>query len=368
MSKFLKFIVGIILAVFIASGAGLIIPQFLGIDVTVVQETTASNQKVGTAVYSKREPVSSLTVGQKILELDTNKLNILTVTDYDADKGVITITGGTNRTATVSRNYLRVLTAIPFIGFLSIATQSIQGLIILAAALVLIIILFVISEVLKKTADDYEEEDEDEEVEEEDDFYTSLAEKKRKSDEEAEENYNKKKHKKDSKKAKPAKSSKRSADRRREEEEDEDDEEEEKPVRAARRKQPKNSAPRRPAEELEDSGMTEISEDSLPEEEEDQEAAEKEVGTDSLPDVQAALEAALENQPLNRTSEDYTAQQPQNTEPEEKMTDSKDEIELAMPTHTAEELLEKAYEEGLDPKTHKDETTGVTLVDYSDSL
>lgn len=93
----MKFIVGIMLAVFIAAGAGLIIPQFLGIDVTVVQETTVSNQKVGTAVYSKKEDVSSLAAGQKILELDTNKLNVLTVTDYNAESGVITVTGGTGQ-------------------------------------------------------------------------------------------------------------------------------------------------------------------------------------------------------------------------------------------------------------------------------
>jgi hypothetical protein len=99
------------------------------------------------------------------------------------------------------------------------------------------------------------------------------------------------------------------------------------------------------------------------------EPEEKEIGTDSLPDVQAALEAALENQPLNRTSEDYTLQQPEKPDSAQKAdTDARDEIELAMPAHTAEELLEKAYADGLDPKLKKDETTGVTLVDYSDSL
>lgn len=364
----MKFIVGIMLAVFIAAGAGLIIPQFLGIDVTVVQETTVSNQKVGTAVYSKKEDVSSLAAGQKILELDTNKLNVLTVTDYNAESGVITVTGGTGRTATVSRNYLHVLAAVPFIGFLSIATQSVTGLIVLAAVLALIIIVFIIAEILKKGSDDYDE-DEEEPEEDDDTFYTDLAEKKRKSDREEEEKYNKKKHKKDS--AKKTKSSKaeRRSDRRRPDDDDEDyDEEDEKERSSSGRKRPGTEKTRPKLQPEPDSGMTEIS-DSSAQGEEDLEPEEKEIGTDSLPDVQAALEAALENQPLNRTSEDYTLQQPEKPDSAQKAdTDARDEIELAMPAHTAEELLEKAYADGLDPKLKKDETTGVTLVDYSDSL
>lgn len=364
----MKFIVGIMLAVFIAAGAGLIIPQFLGIDVTVVQETTVSNQKVGTAVYSKKEDVSSLAAGQKILELDTNKLNVLTVTDYNAESGVITVTGGTGRTATVSRNYLHVLAAVPFIGFLSIATQSVTGLIVLAAVLALIIIVFIIAEILKKGSDDYDE-DEEEPEEDDDTFYTDLAEKKRKSDREEEEKYNKKKHKKDS--ARKTKSSKaeRRSDRRRPDDDDEDyDEEDEKERSSSGRKRPGTEKTRLKLQPEPDGGMTEIS-DSSAQGEEDLEPEEKEIGTDSLPDVQAALEAALENQPLNRTSEDYTLQQPEKPDSAQKAdTDARDEIELAMPAHTAEELLEKAYADGLDPKLKKDETTGVTLVDYSDSL
>ncbi|HBB60180.1 MAG TPA: hypothetical protein DCZ61_00125 [Lachnospiraceae bacterium] len=369
MSKFLKFIVGIVLAVFIAAGAGLIIPQFLGIDVTVVQETTVSNQKVGTAVYSKKEDVSSLAAGQKILELDTNKLNVLTVTDYDADNSVITVTGGTGRTATVSRNYLRVLAAVPFIGFLSIATQSVTGLIVLAALLALIIIVFIIAEILKKGSDDYDE-DEDEEPEEDDDtFYTDLAEKKRRSDREEEEKYNKKKHKKDSaRKTKNSRADRHSGKRRPGDEDEDYTEEDEEKRSSSARKRPESEKARTKLQTEPDSGMTEIS-DSSAQGEEDLEPEEKEIGIDSLPDVQAALEAALENQPLNRTREDYTAQQPEKPDASQKEeTEARDEIELAMPAHTAEELLEKAYADGLDPKLKKDETTGVTLVDYSDSL
>ena len=368
MSKFLKFIVGIVLAVFIAAGAGLIIPQFLGIDVTVVQETTVSNQKVGTAVYSKKEDVSSLAAGQKILELDTNKLNVLTVTDYDADNSVITVTGGTGRTATVSRNYLHVLVAVPFIGFLSIATQSVTGLIVLAAVLALIIIVFIIAEILKKGSDDYDE-DEEEPEEDDDTFYTDLAEKKRKSDREEEEKYNKKKHKKDSaRKTKSSRADRHSGKRRPGDEDEDYTEEDEEKRSSSARKRPESEKARTKLQTEPDSGMTEIS-DSSEQGEEDLEPEEKEIGTDSLPDVQAALEAALENQPLNRTSEDYTLQQPEKPDASQKEeTEARDEIELAMPAHTAEELLEKAYADGLDPKLKKDETTGVTLVDYSDSL
>ena len=151
------------------------------------------------------------------------------------------------------------------------------------------------------------------------------------------------------------------------EDEDYTEEDEEKRSSSAR-KRPESEKARTKLQTEPDSGMTEIS-DSSEQGEEDLEPEEKEIGTDSLPDVQAALEAALENQPLNRTSEDYTLQQPEKPDASQKEeTEARDEIELAMPAHTAEELLEKAYADGLDPKLKKDETTGVTLVDYSDSL
>ena len=45
-----------------------------------------------------------------------------------------------------------------------------------------------------------------------------------------------------------------------------------------------------------------------------------------------------------------------------------DEIELAMPVLSAEEIIDAAYARGEDPSVTRDEVTGVTLVDFSDCL
>ena len=72
MSKTLKIIVGIILALFIASGAALIIPPFAGYYMRVVQQQTTGNIPVGSAVYSKELDSSSISAGEKILGIGTD--------------------------------------------------------------------------------------------------------------------------------------------------------------------------------------------------------------------------------------------------------------------------------------------------------
>ena len=118
-------------------------------------------------------------------------------------------------------------------------------------------------------------------------------------------------------------------------------------------------------------GMMELSHSVPPVEEPAAGKDEKPLGTGELPDVQAALEAALENQQLNR----YEHPKGNAAQAGDQMLSLEDagipdevnEIELAMPVHTAEELMSKAYASGLDPKMRKDKS-GVTFVDYSDCL
>jgi hypothetical protein len=44
------------------------------------------------------------------------------------------------------------------------------------------------------------------------------------------------------------------------------------------------------------------------------------------------------------------------------------EIELAIPIRTADELLEKAYAQGLDPVVEDDVITGIKIVDFSECI
>ena len=91
----------------------------------------------------------------------------------------------------------------------------------------------------------------------------------------------------------------------------------------------------------------------------------QEVGTDTIPNVQAALEAALEVQQIS-----HPVQVPETEFPEaaEETDELPEEIELAMPVKSVEELLQEAYTDGDDPVLREDETTGIKFVDFSDCL
>lgn len=93
-------------------------------------------------------------------------------------------------------------------------------------------------------------------------------------------------------------------------------------------------------------------------------AASRDIKTDTIPDVQAALEAALEQQQI-RTHEAAPVQEvPQ----EETEPLPMEELELAMPVKTVEEYLQEAYAAGEDPVVSEDKTTGVNFVDFSECL
>ena len=347
MSKFLKTIVALILLVFIASGAGLLIPQFAGVDTFIVQENTLGNVDVGSAIYAQKLPSTQIEVGDQMLSVDGSNVNIYTVQDFDSENMIVTVTGGSRATYSVSANYLKVRIVIPLIGYLAIATQSMDGLLILAMLLILVIVLFICAEIIRRSGDHEDDDDADDAEYDDDDsdeFYRNLADKKRRSEmeDEVSRSASRKEKKAEKKAAKKARRKKGKADP------DEDFDE---------------------ADNDEDfvDGMTELSnydEPSL--------AAPPAGGMaeDSLPDVQAALEAALESQQLNRSEEVRAIQNEQQItlEEEQVQPNASGEIELAMPAYTAEELLQKAYSAGLDPKVKEDATTGVTLVDFSDCL
>ena len=83
-----------------------------------------------------------------------------------------------------------------------------------------------------------------------------------------------------------------------------------------------------------------------------------------MDDVQAALEAALVSQQM--PSQNQPVEMPPEEEPSVSL--KPDEIELAIPARSVEDLLQEAYAKGEDPKVEKDELTGVTFVDLSDCL
>ena len=364
MSKFLKFIVGLILIIFIGSGAALIVPQFVGsMDTVIVQENMVSNRSVGSVIYCKKEAVSDLQIGDKVLDMDTDSLFVHEVLSYDSVTQTAQVTGGMATSVRLSDNYTRVVFSVPLIGFLMIATQSLPGLILLGLLLAFVIFLFVASEILRRTRpdDDYEEDDvfDHSRDREDDDFYSGLAEKKRQTGMIGE----------------VPGSVADSVSRIVAEDKDvpnppaglfAEGANETGTGRANRLREVTAGEAARAA-----NGMLDLSKDAAPLNEVQVGKDEKPLGTGELPDVQTALEAALENQQLNRTEPRRTPEVQFAQEiPEDipAVPDENGEIELAMPVHTAEELISKAYAEGLDPVVKEDKQNGITFVDYSDTI
>ncbi len=342
MSKILKAIDAVLLILFIICGAALLVPQFMGVSTVVVQQEMTGNAAVGTAIYAKRTEASSIEVGDRMLDLGTDSVGIYTVEAFDSATSTVTVSDAPQEKYNVSEYYLKVVLTVPFIGYLMLATQTRAGIAILAALLIYVIVSFIFAELMKRS-DDEESDDEDEEDDEEDDFYAGLA--------------ARKKQRSAGKASAVENDDKREKTEARRTEKSEEDEER----RPAKENRPSRRR-RRHGDADEDEGIVE-----LQDAERKNESREEGFGTDSLPDVQAALEAALVNQPLNRTG---NISQSFALEPDdgEAVVSENGEIELAMPVRTADELLQKAYSEGLDPTVREDNITGVTLVDYSDSL
>jgi len=364
MSKFLKFIVGIVLAVFIISGAALLIPSYLGYNTTIVDSATTGNQKTGTVIYTEQKAVSKLADGDKILELRGDSVNVRTVKSYDQDAETVAYEDGTEGTLPASGDYYLVKMAVPVLGYLSIAMQSRNGLIFLGLILLLVIVLFILSEVLRHHAeamDDYDAYDE----EDDDEYFENLAVTHQLNLEKSKAAADAKKKEQEDGKEKKDKKDKKEKDRR-----ENESEKDRKERRSEGRKHRDKRDRKREAddqdemlnrpEDAEDDGYFErkpVSEDVSPEDLE--EALKDTEGSDAIQNPEA----------LNQTDPDADYKERKSAEENAVGNDEdRDEVQIAMPARTAEELLQKAYQDGLDPKVHEDEITGVTLIDYSDSL
>ena len=350
MSKFLKFLVGLILVVFIAAGAALIVPQFVGnVDTIIVQQDMISNKMIGSAIYAKKEATADIQVGDQVVDMDNDSLYVHEVVSFDYGTNTAQVTGGAVPTIRLGDAFTRAVVTVPLIGYLTIATQSLHGLILLGLLLALVIVLFVVSEALRRDDDDEDDDDDDDvfgskrdrrKEKEDDQFYRELAEKKRRTE-----------SMREVRDALPQPTPPAGLFT-------EDNENDGRTADTARDGQ------------TPDDGMMELSHSVPPAEEPAAGKDEKPLGTGELPDVQAALEAALENQQLNRYDHgrNHTAPGVEQAPAEEAaVPDDRGEIELAMPVHTAEELMSKAYAAGMEPKMQKDKS-GVTFVDYSDCL
>ena len=355
MSKLLKVIVNTLLLLAILSAGALVIPPFAGITTLVSDGMGNTNISRGAVTYAKKTDTSSVATGDKILVDDNSGKYIYTIQSLDTAAGtasVKNVISGDTTEITVRATVSKVIVTIPVIGFLSMAAQSREGIMIIGLAILFLVILFILSEVWKRD----EEEDEEEEEEDEDDEKASeelrsrkkaaLEEKKKREEQEMTEQL-------------------RAADQKTAEEENLDEFE---------------------IPDLEEEGTEQVSfntvdlqnlvrgeeTEEIPEAVEETEIVEEAAAEETAEEVTA--EEVTEETEETESAEPETVEEIEEfeetiEEPEEEPEPEPSEpIELAMPVYTAEELLQKAHAAGDNPKVIEDPATGITILDYSDIL
>ena len=350
MSKLLKVIVNTLLLLAILSAGALVIPPFAGITTLVSDGMGNTNISRGAVTYAKKTDTSSVATGEKILVDDNSGKYIYTIQSLDAAAGtasVKNVISGDTTEITVRATVSKVIVTIPVIGFLSMAAQSREGIMIIGLAILFLVILFILSEVWKRD----EEEDDEEEEEDEDDEKASeelrsrkkaaLEEKKKREEQEMTEQL-------------------RAADQKTAEEEKQDEfeipdlEEEETEQVSFNTVDLQNLVRGEETEEIPEAvEETEIVEEAAAEETAEEVTEETEETESAEPEIMEEIEEFEES-----IEEPEEEPKPEPSEP----------IELAMPVYTAEELLQKAHAAGDDPKVIEDPATGITILDYSDIL
>ena len=358
MSKLLKVIVNTLLLLAILSAGALVIPPFAGITTLVSDGMGNTNISRGAVTYAKKTATSSVATGDKILVDDNSGKYIYTIQSLDTAAGtasVKNVISGDTTEITVRATVSKVIITIPVIGFLSMAAQSREGIMIIGLAILFLVILFILSEVWKRDEEEDEEvEEEEEEDEDEDDEKASeelrsrkkaaLEEKKKREEQEMTEQL-------------------RAADQKTVEEEKQDEFE---------------------IPDLEEEGTEQVSfhtvdlqnlvrgeeTEEIPEAVEETEIVEEAAAEETAEEVTEETEETEETESAEpETVEEIEEFEETIEEPEEEPEPEPSEpIELAMPVYTAEELLQKAHAAGDDPKVIEDPATGITILDYSDIL
>lgn len=330
MSKFLKVLVNSILILAIIVAGGLLIPPFAGVTTVIVDdEGMDTNLSMGSVTYAvalKGNPGE----GSKVLLSEGEGQYVYKVQSVDGNNCILedelSTDGGTIE-HTVSTTMKKVILTVPFVGYVSMALRTTEGLIIVGLSVVFVIILFVLAEIWKKDDEDDEDDEDnedDEDLEEEEDEETEVQLSKR-----------------EQKKLKKAQAKREKA--------------EAKAAKKAEKKEEKN-------------GKEESSEENVEDTSEKTENLFEETENILAADIAQMMNEQEENpQEVQETAkeEEMTVQMEEEKE-EEAETDGN--IRFAIPSYTKDELINKAKEAGDEPEVVEDEISGVTLLDYSDIL
>ncbi len=164
MSKFLKFIVHLVVICAIVIALGLTIPPFFGVDTVVVTDSAqATNLPMGSVTYAIPVKTEEIRENDPILvqeDSNTYRYNVRRIDQASGTGTVVdpSVTDGKEITVAVPDYVKKCVITIGYVGYLLIATKSTEGLIILGLVILFLIILYIIAELWKRDDRGYEEE------------------------------------------------------------------------------------------------------------------------------------------------------------------------------------------------------------------
>lgn len=392
MSKFLKFIVNLVVICAILVAAALLVPPFAGVN-TVMNDNSSkdTNLPVGSVAYGREIDAASLKKGDKIIYTNNNKAYVYKVTDMDSSAGSYKVKSvydknAKEETVQLINNAVKVVVVVPYIAYAAIALQSKEGLIVVGLGVIFLIILFILAELWRKDeADDEDDEDEDEEASDEEDSEDDEDE-----DDDEEEKLSRRERKRLKKEEKRRK---KLAKKGLLDEEETEDEEEEAPVLEAApvpEKQPDeyDSAMKDAMASIAESiAKVQNGEIEAPDKVQEtivpQETAEIILGIEDAEETESsdasAVEMVSDDSAVQETAEKEAAQPQEETaaqeevQQEEEMESEPEEVpvvdkEAVLPAPSVTELLSKAEAAGESPEVIEDKDNEVTLLDYSKLL
>lgn len=343
MSKFLKFIVHFVIICTIACVLALALPPFFGITTEIKDSEDGTNLPVGSVTYAIPVKTEEISVGSPILVQDEGSVYRYNIVSLDLEKHtgvVIDPSAESPESINVSvKNYVpKVVITIAYLGYLMVATESIEGLIVLGLAVLFLIILYVIAELWKKEPEeDYDDVDtsttyikSEKELRREE-----KAREKRMREEDKQMLREEKVRKKEAKKAKKIIKTGGFVDEVYEDDVYEEEEYEQEETR-------------RPEEVLAATS-------------EAHELLKKEVAAATAEEEEPVKVAP----PVKKKAKKQAVQKEEPVEVEEEPVEIK---KMAIPVLTAAQLADKAKREGDAPEIVRDAITKVTLFDYSDII
>lgn len=167
MSKVLKFIVHFVVICTILCVVALAAPPFFGVTTVIMDDTSKeTNLPIGSVTYAIPVKTEDVKIGDPILVQENSKAYRYNISNMDLGSKMFTVVDPTvsepkNITVAVKNYVPKVVITIGLLGYLLVATESIEGLIVLGLAVLFLVILYVIAELWKKEPQEYPETAED---------------------------------------------------------------------------------------------------------------------------------------------------------------------------------------------------------------